>query len=129
VVEDSADADERLDREDLEALLSEFDTEMASGKHDKELLKEWGNDVEAKFLKARGIKPDYRKSCARAAAEMEVVMRGVPRDAAALALLTGQEWPAEAGDPPDNYPKPDDLGGAAELPEAPRGAGPPKRSG
>jgi hypothetical protein len=122
---DSADADERLDREDVEALLEEFDAELASGKHDKELLKEWGNDVAQKFLKARSLKPDYRAVCARTQAEIEAVMRGVPEDAAAEADPAGQDGPAETGDLPASQSQPGDPDGAAQPPDGPRGTGPP----
>jgi hypothetical protein len=124
---DSADADERLDREDVEALLEEFDAELASGKHDKELLKEWGNDVAQKFLKARSLKPDYRAVCARTQAEIEAVMRGVPEDAAAEADPAGQDGP-EAVTAPAASPRPGDPDRAAESPSpdvAAPGTGPP----
>jgi hypothetical protein len=123
LTKDSAEADERLDREDVEALLAEFDAELASGRHDKELLKEWGNDVAQKFLKARSLKPDYRAACARTQAEIEAVMRGLPEDAAAEAELTGQDGPAETADaPPTSRPQPGDPDRAAD---GPSGTGPP----
>ena len=127
---DSADADERLDREDVEALMAELEAELASGKHDKDLRKEWGNDAAVNFLKARNIKPDYRAMFARARAQIEVVMRGVPSDAATSAELTGQDEPAEAGDSsPATSPRPGDPGWAAVPPRVPSGAGPPQGSG
>jgi len=124
VVEDSAEADERLDREDVEALLAEFDTEMASGKHDKALLKQWGNDVDANFLKARNIKPDYRASTARTVAEMQATMSG--RNADGTPRLRPAEYDeVEPGESPAGRPQAGDPDRAAEPPGAPSGAGPP----
>ena len=124
VVEDSAEADERLDPEDVEALLAEFDTEMASGKHDKALLKQWGNDVDANFLKARNIKPDYRKSWARAQAEMAATMSGRNADGT-LRLRPAEYDEIDADAAPTSRPQSGDPGRATEPPGEPSGAGPP----
>ena len=127
LAEDSAVADERLDREHVEALLAEFDAEMASGKHDKELLKEWGNNVAKNFLKARGIKPDFREICARAVAEMEATMSGRHPDGTPR-LRPAEYDELDAGESPARQPQPGDPGSAAETPPpdvAVPGTGPP----
>ena len=125
LAEDSAVADERLDSEHLEALLAEFDAEMAGGKHDKELLKEWGNNVAEKFLKARGIKPDYRAMCARTVAAMEAASNG--RHANGTPILRPAEYDElEPGKSPAGRPQPGDPDREAEPPEGPSGTGPPQ---
>jgi hypothetical protein len=137
---DSAEADERLDREDVEALMAELEEELASGRHDKTLLKEWGNDVGQKFLKGHGIKPDYRAMCARTQAAMVVATWGpdpdgtpIPNPAepdapeAVPAGPAGQDG-SEAATAPAASPQPGDTGSAAETPPpdiAVSGTGPP----
>ena len=126
--EDSACTDERLDREAVEALLEELDNELASGKLDKDLLKRSGVKVASDFLTNRGLKPNHGPRFARARAEMVASSIGQPIDATAEpgpAELNG----SEADVAPEIWPQPADPGGAAELPDAPSGAGPPKDSG
>ena len=125
---DSADTDERLDREDVEALMAELEAELASGKHDKDLRKEWGNDAAEKFLKARGIKPNIGPGLLRAQAAMEAASNGLHADGTPR-LRPAEFDELEAGDSSATSPQPGDLDGATEPSGAPSGAGPPRGSG
>ncbi|MEI9985692.1 MAG: hypothetical protein WDN69_22410 [Aliidongia sp.] len=53
--------DMRLMPDDIEDLLAELRAELASGRHDKRLLKDSAEEVGSAFIRDRGVRPNYAR--------------------------------------------------------------------